>query len=62
MSAVELAILVSQMRRDQKRYFRTRDHLDLRLAKDSEERVDRAVKDVLDTEQPGLFQDFPPRG
>ncbi len=53
--AFELALLVQGMRRAQKEYFRDRDNSRLKVAKDFEARVDRAVAKVID--QNGLFGD-----
>lgn len=53
--ALELALLVQGMRRAQKEYFRDRDNVRLKIAKDFEARVDRAVARVID--QNGLFGD-----
>ncbi len=53
--AFELALLVQGMRRAQREYFRDRDNSRLKVAKDFEARVDRAVAKVID--QNGLFGD-----
>lgn len=53
--SLDLALLVQGMRRAQREYFRDRDSGRLKVAKDFEARVDRAVAKVID--QNGLFGD-----
>lgn len=55
MNISDLARLVESMRKAQNEYFRQRDNTRLNISKDWERKVDKAVKDVLHPESPGLF-------
>lgn len=55
MTHKEFAELVRDMRTAQTEYFTTRDRDTLTRAKGLEARVDRAIKEVLDNQQPLLF-------
>lgn len=56
MTREELARLVASMRAKQSEYFRDRNPSLLNVCRDLERRVDRAIDEILNPPQPGLFE------
>lgn len=57
MTLQELAKLASSVRDAQRRYFRDRSPQNLNMSKDWERRLDAAVQEILEPQNPGLFDE-----